>query len=1537
YYLELLLTKKFGSALTGIIRNEIDSLKLVSKEISPFLEQFYYNSYSFNVFCDFVRLFMENLLKELPQGRKLRILEVGAGTGGLTSHLVSLLSLYNVEYTFTDISLSYTQKAETIYKEYDWMEYDIFDMNKSPAEQGFEPYSYDIILASSVLHATKDIKYTLKNLKHLLVTDGCLLLIEVVLVTYWVNLVFGTLPGWWAFKDKDVRPEHPILTEPRWIEILKSCGYKTPVPISENNDHSPLSIILAKAPDTDGEKAEVRAAKLLQLKKDEAKGPILLFSPSAVDKKGLQSYEMDSYFETTYVFQGDFYSSRSRTTATTPFNEAGYLEILDNLGSGINRIPDIVFFNTSSESATTGINENEISSAADQFLSLIRAITKKYKNQSCSIWNITQNTQPFLNKGTQNLNHAVLWSISRVAMNEYPKLKIRSVDLSVSPSRKEIHLLLEELLTAGNEDEILIKNDNRYVNRLIARRDFKPVSEHQNFALFKQTDNSLDSFSFRETSRPEPAPNQIEIRVKTAALNFKDHAKAVGIVRTKFDDSALISGFGYEFSGIVERTGSGIQNFKVGEEVIGMGWNGMSRYVLTVPERLVSKPPKLSFEAASTLPLVFITAYYSLYKLANLKKGESVLIHTAAGGVGLAVVQMALQLGAKVYATAGTKEKRTYLKLCGVHEVSDSRSLVFEDDFRNTEGFKGIDVVINTLPDKAIDKSISLLKPFRGRFVDISNLHNESTVSIQSFRKGGALFVFDLEKLAEEQPEEFSRLFLEVNQMFLDGALSPIPYQVIQPYDVKRAFKLLNTGNHIGKICISMQNCSPQVAPTATNPEIDRSGTYIVAGGLGGFGIEVAKWLVNSGAKYLILIGRSGVHTQDVKDTLEEMEQQGVTLAIIEADITKKNELNTALNNCFEHFPPVKGVIHSAMVLDIAIIEEMTKSRFTKVTDPKILGSWNLYELTRHFELDFFMAFSSVNSILGFAGQSNYSSANYFLDLFAEYLRKQGVPGISISWGVLDEAGYFTKHGDDKEHFKKEGFFPISLLQTQRAMKHAMERNLTHVAVFPLKWNLACKYHPIIANSPRLSHFIKHSETDDGSEETNSIRDIDSLMDCSSEERFERISELVRKALSEVLGVRMQGKDDDQSFDRFSLDSLLAVELGVSLNDYFHIDLPKVTILQKGLNVQVLSKIIEQEILRNEGLSEKSDDKAILVETIPIIELQDEAKLPLDIRPQSTVSQYNTDPTSIFLTGGSGFLGAYLLSDLLRISNAQIYCLVRSADEAVGLKRLMDNLQDYNLWQSEFASRIRAIPGDLEKPGLGLNQDNWNYLADEIDVIYHNGAWLNFAQPYQVMKPANVKGTVEIIRLACDKRTKTLHYISTLSKLAQTAPDPGSLVENKRYTHAETVYDQDYINRNGFNVGYHQSKWVADELVTEASKRGVPTTIFRPSLISGERKTGVWNHQDYICMLLKGLIQMGKAPLQDAYFDFAPVDYYSQAIVALSRKEDSLNKGFLLKNPRPIKWNDFINWFSTKGYPMKLMDSEEWLSEFKGYIKTNPE
>ncbi|MFW6057665.1 MAG: SDR family NAD(P)-dependent oxidoreductase, partial [Persicimonas sp.] len=587
-----------------------------------------------------------------------------------------------------------------------------------------------------------------------------------------------------------------------------------------------------------------------------------------------------------------------------------------------------------------------------------------------------------------DLGLSPLVGLSRTAMTERPDLRLTRVDLETrTPS---VELLADLLAGVGPEQEIAVRDATPYVCRIeqvdLATPPAESVSadDVEAYELSLGAPGRFDEIGFRATARRQPAPDEVEIEVAVTPLGFKDVMKTLGLLSERVTrDTYIGEAIGMEGAGTVVAVGDDVTDFEVGDRVYGVH-PGFLRSHVTMPARhCVRLPDNVSFADGSNL-IVFLTVYLSLVEIADLQPGERLLVHGATGGIGLAALEIADWLGAEIYATAGNDQKRDYLRERGIDHVSDSRSVAFADDVMEWTDGDGVDVVLNFTPGDIMRKGISCLAPF-GRFIELGKMsfEQDEALNLRPFNEHLTYASVDFDRYLARKPEAVQRLYRDVFARLESGDFEAHPTTVFEAGRAGEAFRTMARSTHIGKIAVDLRDPDLEVAPE--HPTLfDADKTYLITGGLGGFGAEVARWMADRGARHLALVSRSGAAKEGADVLLQELREAGAEPQAFAADVSDRAELAATLDAIAEEMPPLGGVMHGAMVLDDKPLAELDRASLERVMAAKAHGAWLLHTLTEEMPLEFMVFFSSVSSLVGNAGQANYVAANAFLDQLAD-------------------------------------------------------------------------------------------------------------------------------------------------------------------------------------------------------------------------------------------------------------------------------------------------------------------------------------------------------------------------------------------------------------------------------------------------------------------------------------------------------------------------------------------------------------------------
>jgi NADPH:quinone reductase-like Zn-dependent oxidoreductase/acyl carrier protein len=646
-----------------------------------------------------------------------------------------------------------------------------------------------------------------------------------------------------------------------------------------------------------------------------------------------------------------------------------------------------------------------------------------------------------------------------------------------------------------------------------------------------------------------------------------------------------------EFAGIVTSTGSKTVGYSVGDLVVGFGSSSFSDRLVTKASAVAHIPPGISFSAAATIPSTFFTAYYALHHLAQLQEGEKVLIHGAAGGVGIAAIQIAKWCGAEIFATAGSDEKRDFLRLLGVDHILDSRSLAYADDIMEITEGKGIDVVLNSLAGEAINRNFRILKPF-GRFLELGkrDFYENTKIGLRPFRNNITYFGIDADQLMSERPALTKKLFGEMMTLFNDRVLHPLPYHAFEAEDIVDAFRYMQQAKQIGKIIITYRNGISASYKRKTEARRDLAlpadASYLVTGGLGGFGLKTAEWLAAKGAKNLVLLSRRGPTTDEAKEGIARLEAQGVKVLAKSCDITKREALIAVLKEAAASLPPLKGVVHAAVVIEDGLVRNLEADQIAKVFQPKILGAQYLHELTQNEKLDFFVMYSSATTLFGNPGQSAYVAANMWLEGLARQRRAMGLPATCALWGAIDDAGFLARNEKIKDALQgRMGGAALNSAVALDALENLLLENRSGEGVLELDWKALNRFLPS-ANAPKFAKLARQSGGDDESD-TDGVDIQRMLAELPDAELISTFIEMLKQQVGEILRVPTDKIDPTRSIYDMGLDSLMGVELVVAMESVFGTRLPVMALSESPTIAKLAERLIAQ--LRGNDGKESED------------------------------------------------------------------------------------------------------------------------------------------------------------------------------------------------------------------------------------------------------------------------------------------------------------------------------------------------------------
>ena len=792
-----------------------------------------------------------------------------------------------------------------------------------------------------------------------------------------------------------------------------------------------------------------------------------------------------------------------------------------------------------------------------------------------------------------SLTSAPMLGFLRVAASEITNRHWKSVllsrDLEDLPSA-----IVGEFRETDVESEVALTEGIRSVRRFVSTSlDDLPA---QTTTLTLQDDDTtsyrigvgspgaLDKVEILESRRTPPESKEIEVRVEAAGINFRDLMKVLGTYPGAPANSVDL---GDEFSGIVTKTGSEVTSWKEGDAVVGFSPGSFRSHVVTGEEAVFRKPEPLSAIEAAAFPTVFLTASFAIKRLARMKSGDSILIHTAAGGVGLAAVQVAQDLGLEIFATAGSKEKRRMLRDRGVEQVMDSRSLAFADEVMKLTRGRGVDAVLNSLSGEFLLKSLSVLAPF-GNFLEIGkvDIYSDSRIGMFALRNNISFHAIDLDQFVQSRPAEAKQILEEIVSGFEQGRFTPLPCETFPATEVGPAFRKMARGFHHGKLVLEF----PEKEVRARTREESRNlftgeKTYVVSGGAAGFGFEIAKWLARNGARHIALMSRTGPKAESTVLEIERLREKGIVVRDVRVDIADGRAVGKEIEEIENEMPPVGGVVHAAMVLDNRPIEELDDDSFSAAFDPKAYGGWNLHSATLHRKLDFFLCFSSFAAVIGAFKQANYNAGNTFLDELCHYRQDLGLQALSINWGSLSGTGYVEREQKTRDYLEAVGVRAFPTEEVITLVERLLSRNTPQITAAKVDWATLVHLAPGIARVPLYETVVKNLENRFSA---GSFRPM--VLAATADQQKNMIEELIASEIADVFG-------SDDVIDRslpvteLGLDSLMAIELLNRIESQLGIQFPIGSILN-GPSIEELSGPVLEALVRSVDSLEESEPAA---------------------------------------------------------------------------------------------------------------------------------------------------------------------------------------------------------------------------------------------------------------------------------------------------------------------------------------------------------
>ncbi|KAF7176880.1 hypothetical protein CNMCM7691_004164 [Aspergillus felis] len=911
---------------------------------------------------------------------QMKILEIGAGTGGLTAKILKHLQskfgerLY-LQYTFTDVSSGFFVTAKERFKQYDAIEYKVLDISRNPLAQGFNAEEYDLVIASNVLHATPILHDTLSHVRTLLRPQGRLFLQELSPITNCMVFIMGLFSGWWL-GEADGRIEGPFLPPEEWDTRLRAAGFSGCETVTFDNER-PYHI-----------NANIVAR------------PAMHFEyPKQVSLLSGHSQIHPLAFQLEILLRDKGYSPQHYQWGSEeqPPADQDLISFVD-LDGPLLKDPtekdwDLLLQTIQSlqEASVLWLTPPAQINAKDPYAALILGVARTIRSEL---------DMPLATLELEDIN---IPKAADAALNVFRR---------VQRCKDEMAELDPDMEFAWVNGAVHIGRFHWYPIPSALKATAAPPDTK---ALMISKRGLLQTLHWSGRPLSELPADQVQVEMKAVGLNFTDVLIAMGVINSVDALGDGYNTFGLEGAGYVSKVGTNVDHVKPGDRVMLIGTNstGLATQVQRPGGFVLPIPDHLSFEDAATMPAVYVTVLLGLFDKAHLARGQSILIHAAAGGIGIAAINIARWIGADIYCTVGSEEKADFLvKEFGIprNRIFHSRDTSFRDDLMAATDGVGVDCVLNSVSGELLHTSWECVAS-SGCMVEIGkrDMIGRGQLALDKFEDNRTFIGADLSRYTVFNKPAVARLMRMMLNLYIDGHIMPVhPITLFDAESVESAFRYMQQGIHIGKVVIKFPDAESSLpwAPIIPKPSFRGDRCYFLVGGMGGLGRAIATWMATHGAKHLIFLSRSAGKTDDDQAFIQELNLLGCAVQAWAGDVADP----LVVHNAVKQAPmPIAGVMQMAMVLRDTGVMDMDLETYQAAIRPKVDGTWNLHNAVPNNELDFFVLFSSVCGMVGYYGQANYAAANTFLDAFVQYRHKRGLRASVMDIGAVNDVGYISR------------------------------------------------------------------------------------------------------------------------------------------------------------------------------------------------------------------------------------------------------------------------------------------------------------------------------------------------------------------------------------------------------------------------------------------------------------------------------------------------------------------------------------------------
>ncbi|KAI1827695.1 hypothetical protein F4861DRAFT_492206 [Xylaria intraflava] len=1131
------LTLRVGRQLAGLVRGEVSTLDIAKQDnlLQSYFEELPRRVRSYSQLSEILRLYS-------IQHPDAKILEVGAENGYATKPIIGALSAAGftsaplcASYELTQPTEEALQAAKKGLEAYgSFVDYRTLRFDAEPKSQGFATSEYDLVLVPYSAPHRQGLSSFLTHVRSLLRPGGQLILIDMSQISADSRLVLGTIPGRWSQTDA-------LVPSGEWDSLLKDAGFagaEFEFSDCEDSNYQSSRIILSTTPKQPIFPAEISLlyagskpldtwVSSLRREIQQSTGAILSPAQHLVDA----TVKEDS----VCIFIAEMEQPLLDTIDSATFDKLRKV-LLSSAG--------LLWLSCGSIAASGtpkfGLTQGFLRTLREEDSSK-RVVHLDFEQGQDNLWSDSK------------LKHTL--RVLKESFDERVGLESAEREYAVKDS------ILHVLRVYPDEAE----ENETITNPVDPEPEMLPWNQPGRNWVYEVDPNGLLSnthFVDNPAIAGDVPSGYVEIEPKAFGLNFRDVLTSLGQL-----DETLI---GNECSGVVTRLGpdadTATTGLKVGDRVCAIAENRFGSKVFSRWSSAALIPDSMPFEEASTIPYIWSTAYHGLIDLARIEKGESILIHSATGGVGQATLMLAQHIGAEVFVTCSSQSKRDFLinkyGLAPDH-IFSSRDTSFAAGVRAmTPGGRGVDVVMNHLAGPLLKATWECLAPF-GRFLEIGKVDMEAArrLDMTPFTRCASIYGIDILQLGKHKGRQVRRALdgaIRLWEQRAVGVVGPITTYPIS--EMEKAMRAMQGGTHMGKIVLIPRHDDLVKVVSRQQPlrflgAHATEATYLVVGGLGGIGRTIVTWLAERGARHVLLVSRNAESHVDAPQLRQEVLDLGCDLRIRNCDVAIESSLNALLKNCTGNMPPIKGVIHAAMLLQDTVLERMTYEQWSRGVSPKVAGAWNIHKCVK--DLDFFVMLSSLVGVSGHMSQANYAAGNTFLDALARYRTSRGLPGVSLDLGGVKSVGFVAESTDDVlNRVIKLGSIPIEISRVMRLIESGIRNPLrpsvddAQVVTSIDSWAKLESSSPIKRDLRFriLQAVAKAAGSDSNKGQTQASGDMLLTQALSAAtvtmvQAAEAITVAITSKLAKIFNLDVAEIDGTLSMSHYGVDSLVAVEL----------------------------------------------------------------------------------------------------------------------------------------------------------------------------------------------------------------------------------------------------------------------------------------------------------------------------------------------------------------------------------------------------------